>query len=67
MRLILRKSLSNDALENGAQKHISIINAVGFQKMCSPARVNVRSIKVSVCITKDSKEAAKNIILSVTF
>ena len=38
MRLILRKSLSNDALENGAQKHISIINAVGFQKMCSPAR-----------------------------
>ena len=32
MRFILLKSLYNDTLENGAHKHISIINVVGFQK-----------------------------------
>ena len=41
MRFILLKSLSNDALENGAHKHISIINVVGFQKMCSSARERI--------------------------
>ena len=29
--------------------------------------INVRSIKVLVCTTKDSKETAKDIILSVRF
>ena len=77
MRFILLNSLSNDALENGAHKHISIINVVGFQKQCSSPRgrillqnsngFNVRSIKVLVCIMKDSKETAKAIIFSVTF
>ena len=37
MRLILLKSLSNDALGNGAHKHISNIIVFGFQKMCSSA------------------------------
>ena len=41
MRFILLKSLSNDATENGAHKHISIINVVGFQKMCSSARERI--------------------------
>ena len=41
MRFILLKSLSNDALENCAHKHISIINVVGFQKMCSSARERI--------------------------
>ena len=39
--ILLLKSLSNDALENGANKHISIINVVGFQKMCSSARERI--------------------------
>ena len=41
MRFILLKSLSNDALENDAHKHVSIINVVGFQKMCSSARERI--------------------------
>ena len=41
MRFILLKSLSNDALENGAHKHISIINVVGFQKSCPSARERI--------------------------
>ena len=41
MRFILLNSLSNDALENGADKHISIINVVGFPKMCSSAREKI--------------------------
>ena len=41
MRIILLKSLSNDALENGAHKNISIINVVGFQKVCSSARERI--------------------------
>ena len=41
MRFILLKSLSNDALENGAHEHISIINVAGFQKMCSSARERI--------------------------
>ena len=41
MRFILLKSLSNDALENGAHKHISIINVVGLQKMCSSVRERI--------------------------
>ena len=41
MRFILLKSLSNDSLENGAHKPISIISVVGFQKMCSSARERI--------------------------
>ena len=41
MSIILLKSLSNDALENGAHKNISIINVVGFQKVCSSARERI--------------------------
>ena len=41
MRFVLLKSLSKDALENGAHKHISIINVVSFQKMCSSARERI--------------------------
>ena len=41
MKFILLKSLSNAVLENGAHKHISIINVVGFQKMCSSARERI--------------------------
>ena len=41
MRFILLKSLSNDTLENDAHEHVSIINVVGFQKMCSSARERI--------------------------
>ena len=41
MRFILLKSLSSDVLENGANKHMSIINLVGSQKMCSSARERI--------------------------
>ena len=78
MRFMLLKSLSSDAFDDGAHKHISIISVVGFQKMCSSARERILLqnliglmlevyIKVLVCIMKDSLETAKGIILSVTF
>ena len=47
--------------------NISIINLVGFQKMCSSARERILLWNSIGCITKDSKETAKDIISSVTF